>query len=362
MVRIKVGIVGTGGMANTHVRRYRQIRGVELFACYDVDNPRADDFAQRHQIGHVASSMDDVIDSCDAVSVVTPDAFHAALSIRTLEAGRHLLCEKPLTTTLAEARHVARAAVKAQRRQGTVHMVNFSYRNSSAIQEAIKIVDRGDLGEIRHVHGSYLQSWLTATMWGHWQDSHFLWRLQNSKGSMGVLGDVGCHLLDTITAVAGEVEAVDCVLSTFPKIDRKGRRRTSVGKQKLDANDTALIRLYFSNGVVGMAHTSRWATGHTNSISFSVHGTDGALRVDLDRGYDKLFLCQGKTIHNAEPRWRTRTIRATPDIHQRFIKSIKTGNQDQPDVVRGAQVQSYLDACQTSSEKNGAPIRIRKWL
>lgn len=360
MARIKVGIVGTGGMANMHARRYREIRGVQLHACYDVDAGCAADFAQRHEIGRVMSSLDDVIDTCDGISVVTPDAFHAPISVRTLDAGKHLLCEKPLTKTLSEARRVARSAVQSQRRHGTVHMINFSYRDSSAVQGAMKIVRRGDLGEIRHVHGSYLQSWLAATMWGHWQDPNFLWRLQSAKGSTGVLGDVGCHLLDTVTAVAGDVESVDCSLSTFPKLDRKGRRRQSLGKAKLDANDTAIIRLVFSSGAVGVCHTSRWATGHTNSVALSVHGTDGALRIDLDQGYDKLFLCLGKNIH--QPHWTTRTLRSTPNIYQRFIKSIKTGKPDQPDVVRGAQVQSYLDACQVSSKKNGVTTRIRKWI
>jgi predicted dehydrogenase len=240
-------------------------------------------------------------------------------------------------------------------------MINLSYRDSSAVQEAIKIVARGELGEIRHVHGHYLQSWLAGTTsWGHWQDPNWLWRLQTAQGSMGVLGDLGCHLLDLLTAVAGDVDTVESRLTTFPKVDRKGTQRTSLGATRLDANDTATIQLKFANGAAGVCHTTRWATGHMNSIFLGVHGTDGALRIDLDQGKDKLQLCRGR--NKAVGRWSTRTIRTTPSIYQRFIRSIQTRRQDQPDVPRGAQIQSLLDACQRSSQQNGKPTRVRKWV
>ena len=361
MANIKVGIIGTGGMANTHARRYREIRGVDLRSCYDIDTKRAADFALQHKIDHVASSLEEVIEVCDATSVVTPDAHHAPLSLRILKAGKHLLCEKPLATTLKDARRVARGAIQAAQQHGAIHMINLSYRDSSAVQEAIKIVARGELGEIRHVHGHYLQSWLAGTTsWGHWQDPNWLWRLQTAQGSMGVLGDLGCHLLDLLTAVAGDVDTVESRLTTFPKVDRKGTQRTTLGATRLDANDTATIQLEFANGAVGVCHTTRWATGHMNSIFLGVHGTDGALRIDLDQGKDKLQLCRGR--NKAVGRWSTRTIRTTPSIYQRFIRSIQTRRQDQPDVPRGAQIQSLLDACQRSSQQNGKPTRVRKWV
>ena len=361
MTRIKVGIVGTGGMANTHARCYRKLRGVDLHSCYDVDQKKANAFALQHKIGHVAKSTEAAIEACDAISVVTPDEFHAAVSSQVLDAGKHLFCEKPLTTNLRDARSLARKAIQAQREHGAVHMINFSYRDSSAVQEAIKVVGRGDLGEIRHVHGHYLQSWLAGTTsWGHWQEQRFLWRLQTAKGSTGVLGDVGCHLLDLITAVAGDVTAVDCCLATFPKIDLKGRRRSSWGRSSLDANDTAIIQLEFADGAAGVCHTTRWATGHLNSISLSVHGSEGALRFDLDEGDNKLHLCRGRNKMTA--RWTTRTVRATPNNFQRFVHSMKSGRQQQPDVPRGAQVQSYLDACQRSSQHNGRKTTIREWI
>ena len=175
-----------------------------------------------------------------------------------------------------------------------------------------------------------------------------------------MLGDLGCHLLDLVTVVAGDLEAVDCACAAFPKIDKRGRPRTTLRGAKLDANDTTVIRLHFAGGVLGVCHATRWATGHTNSIDLSVYGTEDALRIDLDEGFDKLYLCLGKNKDKA--RWTARTIRPTPSVYQRFIRSIQTGNRDQPDVVRGARVQSYLDACERSARQKGRSTRIRTWM
>lgn len=359
MAKIKVGIIGTGSMGAEHAHRFRKIRGVDLCACHDVDSKRAVDFARKHQIAMVGSSVDEVIQQCDALSIVTPDASHAALSLQVLDAGKHLLCEKPLTTSLADARRVARKALGAWRRHGAIHMINFTRRNRPAAEAAIKVARRGDLGEIRHVHASYLQSWLRSDVWGHWTAPHFLWRLQSGEASAGVLGDLGCHLLDLITAVAGDIEAVDCALGTFPKIDKQGRNRTSWRGARLDANDSTVIGLHFAGGALGVCHSTRWATGQIDSLDLSVHGTEGALRIKLDEEVDKLHLCRGKGIRKG--RWTTRTVRATPSIHDRFIRSIRTNTPQQPDLLRGAQVQSYLDACQRSAAQHGRTTRIRNW-
>ena len=360
MATVKLGIIGTGNMGNKHARSFRAIRGVKLTACYDLNVQQAHEFAHKHRIPCVASSVTELIERTDAVSVVTPDATHSKISLQVLDAGKHLLCEKPLATTLADARKVARKAVDEQELQGTVHMVNFSYRDSSAVQESIKLVQRGDLGQIRYLEGSYLQSWLASDYWGPWDSPTFLWRLQTAKGSTGVLGDVGCHLLDLVTAVAGDATAVDCSFSCLPKVDRKGQQRTSIRGHELDANDTAIVRLHYVDGLVGVCHATRWATGHKNRVAMSLHGTEGALRINLDDGFNKLHLCTGKNVEKA--RWTTRTVRATPSIYQRFIRSIRIGQQDQPDIERGAHIQSYLDACERSSKIHGKKSKLRPWM
>lgn len=354
--RIRIGIVGTGGMANGHAASFAKQPGVVLQSCVDVVPGRAEDFAKRHGIKHVAKDLDELIDACDAVSVVTPDKVHGEQSIRILNSGRHLLCEKPLTVTLDEARRVARTAVEAARK-GVIHMTNFSYRSSAAFQEAMKVVQSGRLGYLRHTHSFYLQTWLSSDIWGHWSNEGFLWRL-DQRTSGGVLGDVGCHILDMTTAIVGEVKRVRCDLKTFPKV-YEGELVTECKGKNLDANDTALIQLEFVDGSIGIVQTTRWATGHPNHLQCEVHGTDGALRVDLDESYTAINLCVGKDAAKAQ--WKRKELKPTPSNYERFIRSIKTGKQDQPDVVRGAQIQAYLDACERSA-KSGKWEDVKAWL
>lgn len=344
---IRVGIIGTGGMAADHAKKFSAIPGVRLGACLDILPGRAESFAKTHGFKHAVSDVAALLNEVDAVSIVTPDAAHAADSLTVLKAGKHLLCEKPLTTTLADARKVAGAARKAAK-SGAIHMVNFSYRRSAAMQKAMELVAKGAIGDLRHVHSSYLQSWIAQPIWGHWTQEQWLWRMQTARGSAGVLGDVGCHILDLTTAVSGPVQAIRCALATLPKITEDGQAVSRWGKAELDANDSALIELRFTNGALGVIHTTRWATGHANHLRCEVHGTEGALNFDLDAGYEILNTCLGKDAVKAA--WTTKTLKPAPNIWQRFIKAIKTGKQDQPDVFRGAEIQAYLDACLTSAK------------
>jgi predicted dehydrogenase len=352
--KIRIGIVGTGGMANAHAHNFNSIPNVELTSCLDVVPGRAEEFAKKHGIQFVARNLDELLEQVDAVTVVTPDRFHVQPSLATLKAGKHLLCEKPLAVTLAEARRVAAAAKKAR----VIHMVNFSYRASAAFQQGIQLVRAGKLGALRHVHSFYLQTWLSSNVWGGWTKEASLWRLQTAAGSGGVLGDVGCHILDMTTAVAGEVKRIRCDLRTFAKIDPSGRAVTQWQGRRLDANDTAVIELEFTNGAVGVVQTTRWATGHKNHLRLEAFGTDGALMLDLDRDWHAIDLCLGPARHEA--RWTTRKLKPAPNVYQRFITAIRTDRPDQPDIVRGAQVQAYLDACERSA-KSGKWESVRAW-
>jgi predicted dehydrogenase len=354
---IRLGLVGTGGMAHHQALHFQKIPGVELASCLDVVPGRAEEFAKKHSVQHVAPDLAQLLDHVDAVTVVTPDRFHAAPALAVLNAGKHLLCEKPLCPTLAEAKTVA-AAAKQAAGNGLIHMINFSYRRSAAFQQAIQWVRAGKLGALRHVHSSYLQSWLSNDSWANWSRAGFLWRLQSAAGSGGVLGDIGCHILDLTTGVAGAVARLRCELRTFPKRTPTGELVTEWHGQALDANDTALIELEFADGALGIVHTTRWATGHKNSLRLEVHGTDGALRFDLDRNDHQLDHCLGDARHQAA--WTTESLPPTPNNYERFIHAIRTGQPDQPDLVRGAQVQAYLDACARSAQ-SGAWETIRAW-
>lgn len=352
---IRLGIVGTGGMANWHAKTFQSIAGVTLTSCLDVVPGRAEEFAAKYQVAHVARRLEELFEQVDAVVVVTPDRFHREPSLAALAAGKHLLCEKPLCPTLAEAREVAQAAAAAAKR-GVIHMVNFSYRASAAFQRAIELTRAGRLGALRHVHSYYLQSWLASGMGGSWTKESMLWRLQTGAGSGGVLGDLGCHILDMTTAVGGDVARLRCDLRTYPKVTPDGRTVTEWEGRPLDANDTAIIEVEFTHGAVGIVHTTRWATGYKNSLHLEVHGTEGALRFDLDRHYHAIELCLGEARQTAT--WTTESLPPAPDNQRRFIAAIRSGQPEQPDILRGAQVQAYLDACERSARSgNWEPIR-----
>lgn len=341
MSSIKLGIVGTGGMANWHATQFAKLADITLAACLDVVPDRAKAFAEKHTIAYCASDLADLLKRVDAITIVTPDAFHAQTCIAALKARKHVLCEKPLTVTLREAKQVVAAHKKAK---GIIGMVNFSYRRSAAMQKALTLAASGALGEVRHVHAHYMQGWLTTMR--EPKDGIVPWRLQAKTGG-GVLGDLGCHILDLTTAVTGTVKKVRCHFGNWPKIRSDGKRWSEWKKQKADANDTAIIEMQFAQGGLGVIHTTRWATGRGNTIRVEAHGTAGALMFDLDRSYEQL-----DTYDLATQKWSTETLPVAPDIYERFVTSIRTGTNDQPDLARGAQIQAILDAC-VRSAKNG---------
>lgn len=352
---VRVAILGTGGMAHRHADLYRQIPGVELAAACDIDPQRAADFAARHGIPatNVFTDFGTLLRTCpvDAISNVTPDAFHAPLSIQALKAGKHILCEKPLGLDYAQTRRMVAAAKTA----GTVAMVNFSYRDWPAIQAIAARVHAGELGELRHVEASYLQTWLSSPIWGEWSTTPgWLWRLSTRHGSKGVLGDVGVHIVDFATYPAGPIKSVYARLKTFPKAPRD-----RIGDYVLDANDSAVLQVEFANGALGIIHTTRWATGHPNRLALKLHGTLGALSFDSDLGVDCYRACLG--TDRATATWTDVKAAPTPNNHARFIAAIRAGSaaQDaQPDFARGSEIQRVLDACFTS-DAAGRPVKIR---
>ena len=347
---IRLAIVGTGGMANAHATNYAQIKGVKLVAGVDVNAERAKAFCEKHKIPHAYTSVEELLKNCafDAASVVTPDAFHVSCALPLVKAGKHVLCEKPLAPTASEAKKLVDAAKK----NGVINMVNFSYRNSCALQYARELVSSGKLGRIMHFEAHYLQTWLTSPIWGDWRTGEgWLWRLSTKHGSKGVLGDVGVHITDLATFAANDtVKTVNGSLKVFHKA--KGDK---IGQYILDANDSSYMRVELAGGGVGTICASRWASGQPNSLALVLYGDKGGLRLDLDKSYSELEVCLGKDLLKAK--WKTLKCKATPNMYARFIKSIKTGKNDQPHFSRGWEVQRVLDAT-IKSDATGKTVTL----
>ncbi len=347
---IRIAIVGTGGMANAHAHAFNAIRGCKVVAGVDVDLPRAEAFAKTHGFTEVYGSVEELLAHCDfdAASVVTPDGFHVPCALPLVKAGKHVLCEKPIAPTAGEATALVKAAEKA----GVINMINFSYRNNAVLHKAHDLVASGKLGEIRHFEAHYLQTWLTSPVWGEWTTTPaWLWRCSAGHGSKGALGDIGVHIVDLATYVAGEtVTSVNGQLKTFKKA--RGNR---IGEYKLDANDSSYIRVELKGGGVGTICATRFATGQPNSLALRIYGTEGGLRLDLDASGTELDVCIGKDVKTAT--WKTLTCKPTPSMYQRFIKSIKTGVNDPSDFRRGWMVQKVLDAT-FASDASGETVRV----
>jgi len=341
MSKLKAAVIGLG-VGKNHAANYHNHPDVDLVAVCDLNQDALDEACLKFDVEkrYTSSSEMFAANDLDLVSIATPNKFHCPLTLEAFEAGCHVLCEKPLATSYAEARQMVTAA----KRKGVINMVNLSYRDAPAIQKAAKIIHSGQLGDVRHVEACYLQGWLTGKHWGDWHtEPSWLWRLSSKHGSMGVLGDLGVHILDFASFPVGPLRKVTCVLKTLNKAPRN-----RIGQYVLDANDTAIITAEFANGAMGTITTTRWATGRANTVRLSVYCEKGALEVDLDRSATTLMLCRGNDIHRTQ--WKEVRCPDTPNIYQRFVKSIRTTKNDQPDFSRGAEIQKVLDACMQSNK------------
>ena len=348
---VKIGIIGTGGMAGHQAGCFAQIKTCRIVACADTVPGRAAAFAEKHGIASAYEDAREMLDreKLDGVTVVTPDIAHCRPVLEVVKRGIHCMCEKPLADNLKDARRMAAAA----KRKGILTAVNFSYRNSAATQKAAQLVASGKIGRVIHVEGNYLQSWLVSRGWGDWSKTEaLLWRLSTRHGSLGCLGDIGVHLYDFVTFIAGDISEIQCNLQTFDKPVNR------IGEYVFDANDSFVSTVRFKNGALGTLSSSRWATGHPNTVAMRAYGDKGAIDLNLDRPpEDQLRICVGrKAIDTSQ--WKPVKCPATPDMYRRFITAIRTGKQGQTTFQGAARVQAYLDASVRSSE-TGTYIRIR---
>ena len=350
---IRIGIIGTGGMANWHAKNLSEMKGVKVTAGCDIREDALKAFAEKFGVPSTYTNYRDLLDKeeLDGVVNVTPDAVHGDVAIAVLRKGVPLLSEKPMASSLAEAKKMLAVAKKA----GVPHMINFSYRNSCGLQRAAEAVASGKIGRIIHVESSYLQSWLVSRAWGDWKVSpSMMWRLSTRHGSAGVLGDLGCHIYDLTTLLCGDdIAEIDCRLKTFRKIGMKSNR---FSEYVFDANDSFVSTVVLKGGALGTVHSSRWATGQGNSLRSRVYGDAGAIEVDLDRSYQEYRICTGRQNIDSHA-WETVTCKPTPGMWERFVRAIRTGKNDVCDFSVGAKVQAYLHYSFASNEASG-PVKV----
>ncbi len=293
MKTLNVGVIGAGFMGKAHSLAYA---AMPMFfwpppalphrkIIAEITEDRAEEAARRFGYeSHTADWRRVVEDrSIDIVDIATPNNTHPEIAIAALEAGKHVICEKPLARSSEEARTMYEAARKA----GVVHMVAFNYRRTPAVALARKFIDEGAIGDILNFRGTYLQDWSADP------NSPLSWRFQKDVAGSGALGDIGSHVLDLARYLAGEVVAVSAMLSTYipyrpiqsGTADQLAAAEKLVGvpTAPVDVDDEVVTLLRFANGAVGSMEATRNAYGRNNFLTFEIHGTTGSIHFNYER-------------------------------------------------------------------------------
>jgi predicted dehydrogenase len=219
----------------------------------------------------------------DLVDICTPGDTHAEIAAAALAAGKHVLCEKPMANTVAEAESMAAAAEAASGQQA---MVGFTYRRTPAVALAQQMVADGTIGTVRQVRAQYLQDWLSD------ENSPLTWRMDKEKAGSGALGDIGAHIIDAIEFVTGQkLTGVAGRLETFVKqrpVAAEGAGGTSIvgaagtGYGPVTVDDAAVFFGTLESGALAAFEASRFALGRKNAFRFEINGSDGSLAFDFE--------------------------------------------------------------------------------
>lgn len=285
---IKAGVVGTGFIGTVHAEAIRRT-GAQLVGVV-ASNPESGERAAARMGTQAFASLDDLLAvDVDVVHVTSPNAFHADQAIACLRAGKHVVCEKPLATTLDEAIAMKQVADET----GLVNALNFNIRFYPQIHEARARVAAGDVGKPILVHGHYIQDWLLY-------DTDWNWRLETAAGGeTRAISDIGSHWLDAMTFVTGEpITQVSAELHTVHPVRRRPAGEVvTFTKTEADelievdvtSDDIALVHLRFANGARGSVVVSQVSAGRKNLLEWEVDGTAGSLAWNSERP-DELWL------------------------------------------------------------------------
>jgi len=378
--RLTVAMIGHGFMGAAHSQGWRVApRFFDLDALpvmqVVVGRTGAEASAEKWGWQESASDWREVIarDDIDIVDIVTPGDSHAEIAIAALEAGKHVLCEKPLANTVAEAEAMTAAAARAAEK-GVVSMLGHTYRRLPATTFARDLVAAGRLGDIHQVRASYLQDWLTDP------ETPLVWRLQKELAGSGALGDIGAHIIDLsqfitgmrLTSVAGTVETI---IRERPLLESTSGLGGTGGTEKgaVTVDDVALFTGRYDSGVLGIFEATRFATGRKNALRVEVSGSKGALAFDLEdlnslefydatadpemQGFTKILVTEPQHPYIANW-WPAGHMLGYEHAfsHQAkdFIDAVTGGTPAAPSFADGLQVQRVLAAVEASSANASA--------
>jgi predicted dehydrogenase len=352
-VTVRVGIIGAGAIARYHLQQYLATPQAQVVAICDVLPERAAALAAEFGIPAVDGDYAALLarPEVDAVSICTPNDSHAPAAIAAARAGKHVLCEKPLALSVAEAAAML-AAVEAA---GVHHVVNFSKRPFPGIVRLAALLADGELGAVLQIETTYLQSWLLApTLSG--DPRRRLWRLDRRVAGSGVLGDLGSHQIDLAHHLVGPIRRVVGLLETKA---RHAPVAGAVDLATLDIDDHATFIADFGGGVSGTFVSSRVAAGTRDDLTVAVYGTRGAARFS-NLEPERLAVCLGEA--NLKYRlWSELPCPlppgTPPSLMAAFVRGIAAGAPATPTFADGLRCQAVLAAVEQSA-RGGAWVTV----
>jgi len=378
MRELNVAMIGGGFMGKAHALAYA---AVPMFfwpapaipvrkVLVDATDELAAEAAKRYGFERSSSDWRAVViaPEIDIVDIVTPNNLHAEIAIAAAEAGKHIICEKPLARGGDEALTMLEAVEKA----GVTHMVAFNYRRTPAVAMAKKLIADGDIGDVLNFRGTYLQDWSADP------DAPLSWRFKKDIAGSGTLGDIGTHVIDMARYLAGEITEVNAILKTWIAdrptqdggLDQLGAAQKQADRPRspVDVDDEVLTLLRFENGAVGSVEATRNAHGRNNYLTFEIHGTTGSILFDYEHR-DRL---QVAFANDPADRKGFRTIFTGPahpygdglwpipalgigygetkiiEAHD-FLEAIVNGTEPSPNFRDGYRIERIADAITASS-------------
>jgi predicted dehydrogenase len=374
---MRVAMIGYGFMGAAHSQAWSVAPRFfdlpfrpELAVLVGRDGARAAAAAARLGWQESATDWREVIerDDIDLIDICSPGDSHAEIAIAALAAGRHVLCEKPLANTVAEAVSMAEAAESALA-AGIFAMVGFSYRRVPAITFARDLVRSGRIGTVRRVQANYLQDWLVD------ENAPMTWRLDKALAGSGSLGDIGAHAVDAVQFITGQsVDAVSGTLATF--VSERPLLGESIGlggtasseRGHVTVDDSALLTARLSGGALASFEATRFATGRKNAFRLELSGSTGAVSFDLERmnelefydgtdapgeqGFRRILVTEPEHPY-AAAWWPTGHGLGYEHAFSHQVRDllvdIAAGRQPEPSFADGLQVQRVLDAVERSA-------------
>jgi predicted dehydrogenase len=295
MKMLNTALIGTGFMGKVHSENLRRLGTVEIVALAGSNSERARQFGESIGVNRTTGDYKELLQdsTIDAVHVLTPNARHYPICRAALEAGKHVLCEKPFTVSLEQARELVDLAAKT----GLANCIQHNLRYYPVVQQIRRMIEAGDLGEILIVQGTYSQDWLLY-------DTDWNWRVNaKENGALRAMGDIGSHWMDMIQHVTGlRITELCADLATFHHTRRRpqGSVETFAGKQgpsgayetvEIDTDDFGSVLLRMGDRARGAFTVSQMSAGRKNRFTIDIYGTKAGVSWNQERP-DELWIGQ----------------------------------------------------------------------